>query len=130
MPSSITAGAASAKISELKSKVAVYAALSDVIRANYLPADGAAAELTLYRDDKTSVAPDHIELVIQDLDNLTREALEELKEWEGLTFEPKRAEGADVRHIQAPEPKHAPSPAPEKKHGRRSFGAAGAGKSG
>jgi hypothetical protein len=114
----ITAGAASDKISELRSKLAIYDALKDVIRANYMPSDGGVVELRLARQDGTSVSPSHFEAVIAELEERAVEALTELDEWEGMTFQAAPKE-ANVRPItaQPPSPKRAN---PERKlHGRR-----------
>jgi hypothetical protein len=130
MPTS--AGAAAAKISELKSKLAIYDTIKDVIRANYLPSDGGAAELRVMRADGSSAAPDHFDSVLADLDEKSDELLQELRDWEGMMLESPRKKGGDVRHIAAPpapdvepEPEVEPEPKPRKAHGRR-FGAVAA----
>lgn len=83
----ITAGAASAKINELRSKLAIYDVLKDVMRANYIPSDGGAVELRLLRPDGTSVSPAHFVSVIAELDERAQEVAGELEEWEAMTFE-------------------------------------------
>jgi hypothetical protein len=86
---SITAGAASNKIIELKSKLAIYASWVELIKANYLPYDGGAAEVTVTRDDDGGVCSEqHFQAVLADIDAKTAEIREELGEWEGLVFEP------------------------------------------
>jgi hypothetical protein len=115
----ITAGAASAKISELRSKLAIYDALKDVIRANYMPSDGGAVELRLARQDGTSVSPSHFEAVMAELDERAMEVISELDEWEGMTFEVAPKKEANVRSITARPPEEKRGPPERKLHGRR-----------
>ena len=134
MPTS--AGAAAAKISELKSKLAIYETLKDVIKANYLPSDGGSAELRVMRADGSSAAPDHFNSVLEDLDEKSEELAQELRDWEGMMIEAPRKKGGEVRHIAASTPAEheterraeevpAPEPKPKRAHGRR-FGAVAA----
>lgn len=85
---SITAGAASNKIIELKSKLAIYSSWVELIKANYLPYDGGAAEVVVTRDDGGICSEQHFQAVLADVEAKTAEIREELGEWEGLVFEP------------------------------------------
>lgn len=88
----ITAGMASEKISELKSKLAVYATWSDLLHANYMPSDGGRPEALIHREDGGTVTEAHLRSVLEDIEGKCEELREELAEWEALVFEPKTAE--------------------------------------
>jgi hypothetical protein len=87
----ITAGAASNKITELRSKLAIYKNWVETIRANYLPCDGGDAEIRITRDDGGSCVESHFLAVIADVEEKCDEIREELAQWEGLVFEPAQA---------------------------------------
>lgn len=107
----ITAGAASDKILELKSKLAVYKAWSELIEASYMPGDAPSPEVRLFREDGGAVTEDHFKSVLSDIDVKCAELEQELSEWQGLTFQP----GAEVRPISEAVPKRTE----RKPHGRR-----------
>jgi len=88
----ITAGAASNKISELRSKLAIYQAWIDTIHNNYMPSDGAKAEATIERDDGMPCTEEHFTSVIVDIQEKINEVREELVQWEGLVFEAPQAQ--------------------------------------
>lgn len=91
MPS-ITAGAASNKISELRSKLAIYRNWVETLRANYMPSDGGRAEAQILRDDGGTCSEAHFHAVIEDIEEKAAEVQEELAQWEGLVFEPAKAQ--------------------------------------
>lgn len=88
----ITARAASDKISELRSKLAVYHTWRETIEANYLPSDGGTPEVRITREDGGNVTEAHLESVIEEITEKCTELQQELDEWEALVFEPKQAE--------------------------------------
>lgn len=92
----ITAGAASAKISELRSKLAIYNAWVELINANYMPCDGGPAEVHITREDGGTATEAHFTAVLEDIEHKCAELREELVEWENLVFEPR---GAQVRPL-------------------------------
>ncbi len=106
----ITAGAASDKISELKSKLAVYKHWHELIEASYMPGDAPTPEVKLFRDDGGAVSEDHFKSVLEDIDQKCLELEQELSEWQGLVFQPV----ADVRPINDAPPKR-----PEKRMNAR-----------
>lgn len=116
----ITAGAAAAKIIELRSKLAVYDSFIELIRANYMTCDSGKPEVTITRDDGGNVSESHFAAVIEDIEATKQGLEEELQEWEGLIFEPKSAE---VRELRPSTDDEEAAPAPVKKkgqiHGRR-----------
>jgi len=93
----ITAGAASDKIHELRSKLAVNSTFAELLRNNYLPMDGGLAEAVISRDDGGAVTASHLASVLEDLEHQAAELREELSQWEGLVFEPKTAEVRPLR---------------------------------
>ncbi len=117
---SITAGAASNKISELRSKLAVYDAWVDLIRQNYLPSDGGPPETPLMRDDGGRVTPEHFQSVMEDIETRCSEIREELAEWEGLVFEPVKGQVTQLH----PSNDATPPPQVKKASGKKPIGAA------
>jgi hypothetical protein len=105
----ITAGAASDKIHELRSKLAVNATFAELVRNNYMPCDAGAPESVITREDGGAVTEKHLGAVLEDLEHQAAELREELGQWEGLVFEPKAAEVRSIR----PAPVAAPEPEPE-----------------
>lgn len=83
-----TAGGVADKISELRSKVAVYETLISLIKANYLSGDAGPGELRIMRKDGATVMDDHLKLTVGDIDEKIELLKEELEEWENLTFSP------------------------------------------
>lgn len=101
----ITAGAASEKISELRSKLAIHMAWAELIEANYLPADAGEAEAFISRSDGGRVSEAHFRSFLEDAEQRCVELRDELAEWEGLVFQPKaRAEG-EVHELKPQLPK-------------------------
>ena len=119
----ITAGAASDKISELKSKLAIYAAWADLIEANYMPSDSGEAEAFVGRSDGGRVSEAHFRSFLEDVEARSAELREELAEWEGLVFQPKARPEGEVHELkpQAQKPRVVER---GKGHGRRVQGAA------
>lgn len=109
----ITAGAASDKISELRSKLAVYQAWMENLRVNYLPCDAGAPEIQLTREDGGLVNEKHFTAVLEELGEKCEELKEELEQWEGLVFEPAKATVT---------PLHVANAAPTKKAERSKLG--------
>jgi uncharacterized membrane protein len=99
----ITAGAASEKINELKSKLAIYKSLVELIHANYIPSDGGAAEVRITRDDGGSATDAHFASVLEDIEGKCVELREELAEWEGLVFSPRGAQVTPIHVVAAAE---------------------------
>ncbi len=87
----ITARAAADKISELRSKLAVYATWTETIKVNYMPSDGGAPEVRIHREDGGAVTEDHLIAVLDDIETKCDELRAELAEWESLVFEPSAA---------------------------------------
>lgn len=110
----ITAGAASEKINELKSKIAIYNSWEELINANYLPNDGGSPEAHVVRDDGVTAAPAHFKSVLVDLEEKRDELRNELEEWENLVFEPKVADVTPLHPDRGEQKK-----APERKQPRR-----------
>ena len=84
----ITAKAASDKINELRSKLAIYSTWTETVLANYLPSDQVPAEMRITRDDGGNVTEEHLQTVLEEISDKADEVREELAEWEGLVFEP------------------------------------------
>lgn len=87
----ITAGVASEKINELKSKLAIYGSWVELIHANYMPNDGGAPEVRITREDGGTATEAHFESVLEEIEEKCVELREELASWEGLVFEAKVA---------------------------------------
>lgn len=83
---SYTAGAVADKISELRSKIAVFETLCAQIRNNYLSSDAGPGELRITRKDGATVTQGHLKVSITDFEEHITALHEELEEWEGLTF--------------------------------------------
>jgi len=116
--SPITAGAASDKINELRSKLAVYAKMAEVLQSNFMPNDAGAPEDRIERPDGGAVTGAHLQLVLEDIDMKMSELHEELSEWEGLTFRPDKPEAAKVQMLPTAETKKVVAEK-GKGHGRR-----------
>lgn len=119
----ITAGAASDKISELRSKLAIYAAWTELIETNYLPSDGADAETSISRADGGRVVEAHFRSFLEDVEARCEELREELSEWESLVFQPKREAAPEAAPQKGEVHELKPSPAQKRvernRHGRR-----------
>lgn len=114
----ITAGKASEKISELRSKLAVYDTLTELIHANYVGSDSGRAESRIDRPDGHVVTEAHLFSVLEDFESRQGELREELKQWEDLVFEPKTAEVRPLRPAVS-EPPPAPKRVERARHGGR-----------
>lgn len=99
----ITAGQISDKISELRSKIAVWQHLISLLTANYMSATDAAAELKLPRDDGATVTPLHFDAALDDLNQLVSKARDDLETWSSLVFD--EAETREVETPKVPETK-------------------------
>lgn len=114
----ITAGAASDKISELRSKLAIYASMVELIHANYMPGDGGAPEVRITRPDGGTATGPHFESVLEDIEIKCAEIREELAEWEGLVFSPKGGQ-VTALHAGAEEPAKKAPERVKAQHARR-----------
>ncbi len=98
----ITARAATDKITELRSKLAIYAHWVEVIQANYMPQDGGPPETRIEREDGGHATEAHFQSVLDDVEHRCAELREELAEWENLVFEPVKLEEeeAEVHELE------------------------------
>lgn len=115
----ITAGAASNKISELRSKLAIYDAWVELLQQNYLSSDSGPPETPLFRQDGTRVPDVHFFSVMEDIEARCVELREELAEWEGLVFEPVKAQVTPLHP-----PANDGAPAVKKAPGKKALSAA------
>lgn len=83
----ISVGSIVDKISEARSKIAVYKSLVLHLRSNYLSSADSAAEMQVFRADYAPVPEPHIELTIADLSAMVSELEALLRQWENITVE-------------------------------------------
>jgi hypothetical protein len=95
---SIKAGAVISKISEIRSKIAIFEGLILYLRTNYLSSDTGDAEMRYTRSDHASVPESHVESSIHELETTISEYRDQLEEWENLELNAEETvEGGKVR---------------------------------
>ena len=117
-----TVGQINAKISELRSKIAVYEGLVHYLKTNYLPSDHSDAEMSFTRTDFVRVPPPHIEASMADLVEKVDQLRVEMEKWEEMPVSLEPEDAAAVPAVQTfdtvppkPAPKLVPpTPLPKK----------------
>lgn len=95
---SIKAGAVISKISEIRSKIAIFEGLILYLRTNYLSSETGDAEMRYTRSDHASVPEAHVEASIHELETTISEYRDQLEEWENLELNAEETvEGGKVR---------------------------------
>ena len=80
----ISAGTIVDKISEVRSKIAVFEGLVLHLKSNYLPSDAGDPEMKFYRGDYAPVPAPHVEAAIGDVEQHLLDLREQLAQWEGI----------------------------------------------
>lgn len=88
----ITAGNALSKISEIRSKIAIFEGLIMYLRANYVSSDAGEAEMRFTRSDYATVPEKHVEVSVHELQEQIENMQRELEEWESLELDVAPAE--------------------------------------
>jgi hypothetical protein len=83
----ISVGSIVDKISEARSKIAIYKNVMLNLRSNYLSSADSEAEMQVVRADYAPVPEAHIELAIADLTVVVEELEALLKQWENITVD-------------------------------------------
>ena len=83
----ISAGTVVDKISEVRSKIAVFEGLVLHLKSNYLPSDAGDPEMKFYRGDYAPVPASHVEASIGDMEQHLLDLREQLAQWEGIIIE-------------------------------------------
>lgn len=83
----ISAGTIVDKISEVRSKIAVFEGLVLHLKSNYLPSDAGDPEMKFYRGDYAPVPAPHVEASIGDVEQHLLDLREQLAQWEGIIVE-------------------------------------------
>jgi len=83
----ISAGTVVDKISEVRSKIAVFEGLILHLKSNYLPSDAGDPEMKFYRGDYAPVPSSHVESAIIDVEHHLLDLREQLSQWEGIVIE-------------------------------------------
>ncbi len=84
----ISAGTVVDKISEVRSKIAVFEGLVLHLKSNYVASeDSGEAEMRFYRGDYAPVPEPHIETALLDIESLVLDLREQLSQWEGIMIE-------------------------------------------
>lgn len=82
---SITAGSVVDKVSEIRSKIAVFEGLLLYLRSNYLSSDAGDAEMRFARADYATVPEAHVEGAMHELETRLKDFRDELHQWENLS---------------------------------------------
>lgn len=84
----ISAGSVVDKISEVRSKIAVFEGLVLHLKSNYLTSsDSGEAEMKFYRGDYAPVPEAHVRASLVDLESLVMDLQTLLAQWEGIMIE-------------------------------------------
>lgn len=83
----ISAGTVVDKISEVRSKIAVFEGLILHLKSNYLPSDAGDPEMKFYRGDYAPVPSSHVDSAVVDIEHHLLDLREQLSQWEGIVIE-------------------------------------------
>lgn len=72
------------KVSELRSKIAIYEGLILYLKANYKSSDAGEAEMSFTRDDHATVPEVHVDTFIKDAVDTLDQMRVELEHWESM----------------------------------------------
>lgn len=84
---SISVGNVLDKISETRSKIAVFEGLILHLKSNYHTSDAGEPEMKFYRGDYAPVPEPHIEASIADMEALVKEFRAQLEQWENIVVD-------------------------------------------
>lgn len=121
--SNLTAGDIAETLSELRSKIRVFEAFCDQIKANYLPSDGGAAELRLERVDGAFVTQLHMESVLSEFEERIVALQGELEEYEQLPIQMNSGDATEADEDEEPEEAPAPKKPTAKQQGKKNVAA-------
>jgi hypothetical protein len=93
----ISAGTIVDKISEVRSKIAVFEGLVLHLKSNYLPSDAGDPEMKFYRGDYAPVPAPHVEASIGDVEHHLLDLREQLAQWEGIIVEMENTTSLNVK---------------------------------